>query len=67
MILSLPSCRLCQISQFESTEQQRTHFQSTWHLFNLNSQRKGIEPVPESEYEQLRDGGPFIIQIDSID
>ncbi|KAF9358824.1 hypothetical protein BGX26_000827 [Mortierella sp. AD094] len=46
-----PSCRICNISQFESVQRQREHVKSDWHLFNLKYQLSDKEAKPISELQ----------------
>jgi hypothetical protein len=49
---SATSCSLCNVS-FNNVQDQRQHFKSDLHKFNLKQKTKGLTPVSEIEFEKL--------------
>ncbi|KAH9257746.1 hypothetical protein BASA81_004212 [Batrachochytrium salamandrivorans] len=51
-ITAIASCRVCKISDFpQGVAQQRMHFKSDWHVYNL-SQKHSV-PLSEEEFNQM--------------
>lgn len=49
-------CSLCGIARFESIEQQRAHFSSDWHRYNIKRSLSDKPAVKEQEWESMLDG-----------
>lgn len=49
-------CSLCSIAQFESIGEQRAHFSSDWHRYNIKRNLAGKAPVQEQEWETMVEG-----------
>ncbi|TFK74918.1 hypothetical protein BDN72DRAFT_758896 [Pluteus cervinus] len=49
------SCVLC-LCSFSSVEEQRAHFRSDWHRYNVKARLKGGNPVTEQDFGELMDG-----------
>lgn len=48
------SCRLCRVLNFESSKEQREHFQTEWHMFNLRRKmNNNSKLLSEEEYENV--------------
>ncbi|KAL4063165.1 hypothetical protein V8B97DRAFT_1955867 [Scleroderma yunnanense] len=50
------SCNICLGAAFVDVDEQRSHFRSDWHRYNVKIRLKGGEPVAESTFAQLVDG-----------
>ena len=50
------ACNICQGVAFLDVDQQRTHFRTDWHRYNIKIRIKGGKPVSESAFAQLVDG-----------
>ncbi|KAF9362038.1 hypothetical protein BGX26_006555 [Mortierella sp. AD094] len=52
---TVPSCRVCGISQFDSVEKQREHAKLDWHRYNLKQQLldKSAAPITEQQFEDM--------------
>jgi hypothetical protein len=50
------SCNTCLDAVFADVEQQRVHFRSDWHRYNVNMRLNGGNIVDEAEYLRLVDG-----------
>lgn len=51
-------CNSCR-AQLSSREEQRSHYRSDWHRFNLKMKLRGVGPVTEVEFNGL---SPIIVQ-----
>lgn len=49
-------CSLCGIAQFESIGEQRAHFSSDWHRYNIKRSLSDKAAVKEQEWESMVDG-----------
>ncbi|KAJ4473690.1 hypothetical protein J3R30DRAFT_3510836 [Lentinula aciculospora] len=49
------SCSICLGVSFTDVNQQRTHFRSDWHRYNVKSRLNGGQPVSLSDFAQLID------------
>ncbi|KAG6890979.1 hypothetical protein C0992_011738 [Termitomyces sp. T32_za158] len=49
------TCNICQGAVFIALEDQRTHFRSDWHRYNVKTRLAGGKPVTESAFTQLVD------------
>jgi hypothetical protein len=50
------SCSVCLGTVFVDVDEQRTHFRSDWHRYNVKVHLNGGPPVTEPEFAQLVDG-----------
>lgn len=50
------SCGTCLGTSFNDIEQQRAHFRSDWHRYNVNTRLNGGTPVGEGEFTRLAEG-----------
>ncbi|KAF9373559.1 hypothetical protein BGX21_004394 [Mortierella sp. AD011] len=52
---TVPSCRVCGISQFDSVEKQREHAKLDWHRYNLKQQLldQSAAPITEQQFEDM--------------
>lgn len=50
------SCNICLGTEFVDVDEQRSHFRSDWHRYNVKIRLKGGDPVTESTFAQLVDG-----------
>lgn len=48
-------CNLCQVGTFESLPEQRAHFSSDWHRFNVKRKLDNKDPVAEDQWDNLVD------------
>lgn len=48
-------CNICLGAAFADLEEQRTHFRTDWHRFNVKIRLTGGNPVTESAFAQLID------------
>jgi len=60
-VVSIPSggqrtCNICLGATFVDLEEQRTHFRSDWHRYNVKTRLNGGNPVAETTFTQLVDG-----------
>jgi hypothetical protein len=51
------ACNICHGSTFVGVDEQRTHFRSDWHRYNVKLRLGGGRPVTESDFALLVDGG----------
>ena len=58
------SCNICLGTAFVDVDEQRSHFRSDWHRYNVKVRLKGGEPVTESTFAQLIDGGCLYVNYD---
>ncbi|KIJ62036.1 hypothetical protein HYDPIDRAFT_95296 [Hydnomerulius pinastri MD-312] len=49
-------CNICLGAAFVDVEEQRSHFRSDWHRYNVKIRLRGGNPVMESAFAQLVDG-----------
>ncbi|KAG6868417.1 hypothetical protein C0993_003361 [Termitomyces sp. T159_Od127] len=49
------TCNICQGAAFVALEDQRAHFRSDWHRYNVKTRLAGGKPVTESAFTQLVD------------
>jgi len=61
------SCNICLGTAFVDVDEQRSHFRSDWHRYNVKIRLKGGDPVTESTFAQLVDGGYSIRTLTDID
>jgi hypothetical protein len=50
------TCNICLGATFLDLEEQRTHFRSDWHRYNVKTRLNGGSPVTETAFVQLVDG-----------
>ncbi|KAI6104002.1 hypothetical protein EDD16DRAFT_1558702 [Pisolithus croceorrhizus] len=53
---SARSCNVCLGTAFADVDDQRSHFRSDWHRYNVKIRLKGGDPVSESVFAQLVEG-----------
>ncbi|XP_052826487.1 ankyrin repeat and zinc finger domain-containing protein 1 isoform X1 [Octopus bimaculoides] len=51
---SSTSCSLCSL-KFQNLQEQKEHFRSDWHLYNLRQKLRGMSPVSEEVFENIVD------------
>ncbi|KAH9852051.1 hypothetical protein C2E23DRAFT_731600 [Lenzites betulinus] len=51
------ACNICQGAKFVDVDDQRVHFRSDWHRYNVKVRLNGSEPVSEARFAQLVDAG----------
>lgn len=49
-------CSLCGVIQFDSIAEQRAHFSSDWHRYNIKRSLSSKTPVKEQEWSTMVDG-----------
>ena len=54
--VSALGCSLCHVQTFESLPEQRSHFSSDWHRYNVKRKLANKPAVRESEWEGLVEG-----------
>ena len=50
------ACNICQGITFLDVDQQRAHFRTDWHRYNIKIRLNGGKPVSEPAFAQLVDG-----------
>lgn len=50
------ACAICQGKIFLDVEEQRAHFRSDWHRYNVKTRLTGGQPVSETAFSQLLEG-----------
>ena len=50
-------CSLCRSNRFESIQDQRHHFSSDWHRYNVKRRLAGKPAVNEEDWEGMVEGG----------
>lgn len=50
------ACNICLGATFLDVDEQRTHFRSDWHRYNVKTRLNGGQPVSETDFSQLVDG-----------
>ncbi|KAI0820356.1 hypothetical protein BC628DRAFT_1467853 [Trametes gibbosa] len=50
------ACNICQGAAFVDVDDQRAHFRSDWHRYNVKVRLNGTESVSEARFTQLVDG-----------
>jgi hypothetical protein len=50
------ACNVCLAATFDDVEEQRVHFRSDWHRYNVKVRFKGGSPVTEPDFAELVDG-----------
>jgi hypothetical protein len=50
------ACNICLASTFGDVHEQRTHFRSDWHRYNVKIRINGANPVTEQAFSELIDG-----------
>ena len=64
------ACNVCQGVNFLDVDQQRAHFRTDWHRYNIKTRLNGGKPVSEPAFAQLVDGTlvstPTVIKIYSF-
>ncbi|KIK61598.1 hypothetical protein GYMLUDRAFT_165824 [Collybiopsis luxurians FD-317 M1] len=63
---STASCSICLGIAFVDVDQQRTHFRSDWHRYNVKNRLQGNQPVSESDFNQLLDANVELALEDSL-
>lgn len=58
------TCICCRI-KFESTELQRAHFKSEWHLYNLKRKICNLDPIDLESFEAIQTTSPAHLQDDN--
>ena len=53
------ACNVCLGAAFSDVDEQRAHFRSDWHRYNVKARLNGGNPVSESQFAQLVDGEYF--------
>ncbi|KAF9221379.1 hypothetical protein BS17DRAFT_264236 [Gyrodon lividus] len=53
---SARGCNICLGAAFVDVDEQRSHFRSDWHRYNVKIRLRGGNPVTESAFAQLVDG-----------
>ena len=53
------ACNVCLGATFLDIEEQRTHFRSDWHRYNVKIRLRGGNPVSEVDFAKLVDSTPF--------
>ncbi|KAJ3528736.1 hypothetical protein NM688_g7956 [Phlebia brevispora] len=53
---ALRSCNVCPGSKFTDVNEQRVHFRSDWHRYNVKMRLNGASVVSEAQFNQLVDG-----------
>jgi hypothetical protein len=49
-------CSICAGAAFSDLAQQRTHYRSDWHRYNVKAKLAGKKVVPENEFSNLIEG-----------
>ena len=58
------SCNICLGATFSDLQEQRAHFRSDWHRYNVKTRLKGGAAVNESAFSHLIEGtSPFTLSI----
>lgn len=52
----IPCCTACATS-FATVDQQRLHYRSEWHNYNLKQKLNNAKTVTESEFNRIKQGG----------
>lgn len=52
------ACNVCLGAAFADVDEQRAHFRSDWHRYNVKAKLNGGNSVSESQFAQLIDGEP---------
>lgn len=50
------ACNICLGASFPDVDEQRLHFRSDWHRYNVKMRLSGSNPVSETQFAQLVDG-----------
>lgn len=50
------SCNICLGASFTDVDDQRTHFRSDWHRYNVKLRLRGADVVTESQFASLVEG-----------
>ncbi|KAH9946497.1 hypothetical protein B0H21DRAFT_743120 [Amylocystis lapponica] len=50
------ACNICLGATFPDVDEQRVHFRSDWHRYNVKMRLNGANPVSEVQFSQLVDG-----------
>ncbi|PSR90572.1 hypothetical protein PHLCEN_2v4865 [Hermanssonia centrifuga] len=53
---SARACNICLAAVFADVNEQRTHYRSDWHRYNVKIRLNGGSPVGEAQFAQLVDG-----------
>lgn len=53
------ACNICRGTTFVDVEDQRAHFRSDWHRYNIKIRLNGRDPVTEAHFAQLVDGALY--------
>ncbi|EEB88058.1 hypothetical protein MPER_14327, partial [Moniliophthora perniciosa FA553] len=51
----LRTCNVCLGISFDDVDQQRAHFRTDWHSYNVKARLNGGQPVSEQDFTQLLD------------
>ena len=61
------ACNICLGAVFPDVDEQRAHFRSDWHRYNVKMRVAGSNPVTEVQFTQLVDGEcPFLFCVSGI-
>lgn len=55
------ACNVCNGTTFIDVEEQRAHFRSDWHRYNVKTRLNGGQSVSELEFSKLVDGTPLLL------
>lgn len=55
------SCNVCQGASFANVDDQRNHFRSDWHRYNVKLRLNGKDAVAENEFARLVEGMPLAV------
>lgn len=53
------ACNICQSAEFADVDQQRAHYRSDWHRYNVKTRITGHPPVSEAGFAGLVEGKCF--------
>ena len=54
------SCNVCQGASFANVDDQRNHFRSDWHRYNVKLRLNGKDAVAEGEFNRLIEGALLV-------
>jgi hypothetical protein len=57
------ACNICLGATFSDVDEQRSHFRSDWHRYNVKTRLSGGQPVPEDKFGQLLEGEVLFRQV----
>lgn len=58
------ACNVCLGLTFKDVEEQRTHFRSDWHRYNVKVRLNGGKPVSASDFARLLEGALVMSKAD---